>query len=540
MGIQQYLIGLIFLLLCLTNGSYAQIKKFNEIKFIKPFIYSLDEKATKIQPVDRKNKMTEFGQVVSFYENIDRLSLTKCGIISKSGQFILPKIFRNIDIWNINPELAFVHGTNYAIYNLKDKKWIDSYDNIQFNLSRNLAYFTVSKNNEDYVLNKDCKIVFHKPGYEIYEIVNNELIILKNKMTSLFGVYDLKKNKFVIEDKFFFDKPYKFNAFIVKENRLYYLYTFNGEKVNNIKYIKYKHEHGTDIGIFQEVDGDIKILNSSGNEIEKGIQDSLLNTSFKYFQAKTIKSDEYSYDQEFRVNRKSYFIVMNLNGKYSIIDENNENIISFDYDFIDMRNGKFISNKNGEFELFEIIDGKILSLEKTKNARIITSDLNFLLAKNDLFETIKNESKVFLPYPIKAVKRVLWDKSFKETYLIQDAKGKWSVFYEDNRSKEEYDDVSIFNELQDNSMLPIRYINISKNGLWGLIDLKGNEVVKPIFEEIIRTDFDYLVVKNKNKYGIFNVKTKQYIFEPTYDFIMFISPYKYYAEKDGEQFYLTF
>ena len=71
MGIQQYLIGLIFLLLCLTNGSYAQIKKFNEIKFIKPFIYSLDEKATKIQPVDRKNKMTEFGQVVSFYENID-------------------------------------------------------------------------------------------------------------------------------------------------------------------------------------------------------------------------------------------------------------------------------------------------------------------------------------------------------------------------------------------------------------------------------------------------------------------------------------
>ncbi|MBK9744258.1 MAG: WG repeat-containing protein [Saprospiraceae bacterium] len=202
---------------------------------------------------------------------------------------------------------------------------------------------------------------------------------------------------------------------------------------------------------------------------------------------------------------------MNLNGKYSIIDENNENIISFDYDFIDMRNGKFISNKNGEFELFEITDGKILSLEKTKNARIITSDLNFLLAKNDLFETIKNESKVFLPYPIKAVKRVLWDKSFKETYLIQDAKGKWSVFYEDNRSKEEYDDVSIFNELQDNSMLPIRYINISKNGLWGLIDLKGNEVVKPIFEEIIRTDFDYLVVKNKNKYGIFNVKTKQYI-----------------------------
>ena len=129
---------------------------------------------------------------------------------------------------------------------------------------------------------------------------------------------------------------------------------------------------------------------------------------------------------------------MNLNGKYSNIDENKENIMSFDYDFIYMRNGKFISNKNGEFELFEIIDGKILSLEKTKNARIITSDLNFLLAKNDLFETIKNESKVFLPYPIKAVKRVLWDKSLKETYLIQDAKGKWSVFYEDNRSKEEY------------------------------------------------------------------------------------------------------
>lgn len=540
MSFQHFLRGFILLILCQANESSAQLRIYNGIKFIEPIIYSLEEKAIQIQPGDRKYKMSEFGQVVSFYEGIDPLSLSKYGIISKSGQFTLPKIFRYIDIWDGNSEIAFVHGSNHAIYNLKTKKWIDSYDNISYSYL-NLDFFIVTKQNEDYLLNKECKKVFHKPGYFISEILNNDLILVKNKATLLYGVFDFKKNKFIIDDKFYsITKPYKFNAFITKDNRLYYLFRLNGERLNKDKYLKYMYAHDTDICIFQDINGGTKIINSAGNDIEKSIQDSLLNTSFKYFQAKTIKSDKYPYAQEFRVNRKSYFIVMNFDGKYSIIDENNVNILPFDNDFIEMRNGKFISNKNNDFELFEIVDGKILSILKTKNARIFDSSFNFLIAKNNLFYTIKDESKVFVPYPIKAGKRVMWEKNFKTTYFVQDTMGKWSSYFENVRGVDNYDAVTTFNEAQDYSMNPIRYINICKNGSWGLCDLKGNEVVKPMFEEIIRTDFGYLVVKNKYKYGIYNVNTKQYIFEPIYDFIMLISPNKYYAEKDGAQFYLTF
>lgn len=540
MRFQHFLRGFIFLLLCQANESSAQIKNYHRLKFIEPIIYSLEEKATQIQPGDRKYKNSEFGQVVTSYEDIDGKSIYKSGVISKTGKFILPKIFISIVIWKSNPDLAFVHSSNHAIYNLKTKKWIDSYDNISYSYL-DLDFFIVTKQNEDYLLNKECKRVFHKPGYYISEILNNDLILVKNKMTLLYGIYDFKKNKFIIDDKFYnIDKPYKFNAFIAKDNHLYYLFRLDGERLNKDKYLKYMYAHDTDICIFQDIKGGTKIINSAGKEIEKTIQDSLLATAFKYFESTPKRTGEFLYRQEFRVNRKSYFIVMNLDGKYSIIDENNKNIMAFDYDFIEMRNGKFISNKNNDFELFELIDGKTLRILKTKNARIFDSSFNFLIAKNNLFHTIKDESKVFVPYPIKEGKRIMWEKNFKETYFVQDTMGKWSSYFENVRGVDKYDVVTTFNEAQDYSMIPIRYINICKNGLWGLCDLRGNEVVKPIFEEIIRTDFDYLVVKNKNKHGIYNVNTKQYIFEPTYDFIMFISPYKYYALKDGEQFYLTF
>lgn len=529
-----------FLILLFNHDSFCQKKDFNGIHVIRPIKCFIENEAKTLKPVDRKYGPAEFGEVFYSYEDVDGKSESKCGITSKSGEFLLPKIFSSINIWHSNPELAFVKGTNYAIFNLKNKKWILSCDNI-FDSAHDSNYFVIEKCQEAYLLNKDCKIVFHKSNYTISDIICSESIIVRNKLTGLYGVYDVKKNTFLIKDNFkHIKKPYKFNALIaIDKNRFEYLYNINGERINEEKYLQHSHSHGTDICIFQTIKGENKIMNSEGKEVAKKLEDSLLTTAFKYFTRIEIFKDELIFKKKINVNHKTYFIVTDFNGKYALLNENKENLLPYEYDFIEQTGEKIISSKNDDSKLFEINDDNIHIIKNVKKARIFNSVFGYLISYDNWFETIKNESRKFLPYPIKAAKRV-WDRSAIETFFFQDTMGKWSVYYDDDRSKEKYDNITTVNEVQDNSMLPIRYINICKNGLWGLCDLKGNEVVKPMFDEIIRTDSDYLVVKIKNKYGIFNVDTKRYIFDPTYDFIMFLSPYKYYAEKNEEQFYLQF
>ncbi len=133
MSFQHFLRGFIFLLLWQANESYAQKENYNGIKFIKPSKCSIEAKATQIQPGDFRHEMTKFGQVICSDDYIDGKSVRKCGIISKSGEFILPKIFKSISILKGESNIAFVElNASHAIYDLNIRKIIDTYDRIIF------------------------------------------------------------------------------------------------------------------------------------------------------------------------------------------------------------------------------------------------------------------------------------------------------------------------------------------------------------------------------------------------------------------------
>ncbi len=538
---QNFSRGFTLFLLCLANLTSAQKENYNGIKFIKPSKCSIEAKATQIEPSDFKHEMTEFGQVIFSDNYIDDKSVRKCGFISKTGGFILPKIFNSINIWDKTPNLAFVKlNPTYSIYDIQRQKWLRSFDQISIP-AQDLNYFIVSKNEDYFLLDKECNEVLHKSGYELTTLVTNDLIIVKNKMTKLYGVFSLEKKKFIIDDKFtLINKPDKFDAFIVSNHKLKLLYDFIGNQMTKEKYLEYSHLHNTDICALQTLNNEIIILNSNGKVIDSKLQDSLFKTAFKSFKGQNIEGKKYYSEKRFSTEgKKQFYIAMNSNGKYGILNSHKKDIVPFEYDYIEARSNIVILNKDEQFELLDITKDTIQSNRKLNNERIFESVCGLFMTNGELYEPIGR--KLMLPDPIKYMKRILHDNSLKESYIVQDKTGKWSMYSPNNKiTTVKYDKITSYSEAQANDFQPLMYVNYCANGLWGLCDLKGNEIIKPMFEEIIRTDFDYLVVKSKNKHGIYNVKTKQYIFEPTYDFIMFVSPYKYYAEKDGEQLYLTF
>lgn len=542
MHIQYFLRGFIFLLLCLSNDSSAQTDNYNGIKFIKPSKCSLEAKDTQILPGDFRHEMTEFGQVICSDDYIDGKSVRKCGIISKSGEFILPKIFKSISIWIGESNIAFVElNGSHAIYDLNKRKMIDTYDRIIFP-DYVSTYFIAMKSEEYCLLDKNCNKVLNLPDFEMYSIVKNDLIIVKNKMTKLFGVYNPRLKKFIIEDKFTrIELPFMFNGFIVTDQRKKYLYDLEGNRVLKELFLDFQHYHATNIFVIQTILDEHKVIFSTGIEVDKLLKDSLLNTVFKNFRGKNISGKTYLFQNNFfSPNNDEYYIAMNLEGMYGVINSSKEVVIPFKYDYIDIsRTNKIYGNFGKNCELFEINGKEIKSILKVKNARIFENICGFFISKDGLYESL--DPNLELSKPIKGIKRFLQGKFLNTIFVIQDKLDKWS-FHSSSKDFKlyKYDKISAYNEVTSNDFLPLNFVSVSLNGLWGLCDLRGNEVVKPMFEEIIRTDFDYLVVKNKDKYGIYNVNTKQYIYEPTYDFIMFVAPYKYYAEKDGEQFYLTF
>ncbi len=535
------------ILICFLDLS-AQKNDYSGFKFIRPFKCFIEGKAKQIDATAFKYEMTEFGQVICSSDYIENNLVKKCGIISSSGEFILPKIFNSISILDT---LAFVNlNSSHSVYNLKSKKWLKSFDRITFS-DYNSNYFIVSKNDEYFLLDKKCNEVFHKSGYELYTLINDDLIIVKNQMTQLYGVYNIKNKKLIIDDKFTSIKmPFMFNAFIVSDHRLNYIYNLYGQQVTKDKYIDYHHYHRTDICAFQTLKNEIKIIKSNGKEIDKKLQDSLLSTVFKYFKGKNIEGKKNLFENRFSTeSRKHFYIAMNSDGKYGIYNSHYNTVLPFEYDYIEYSGNKIYVNKGEQFELFEITKDTFQSIRSLKEGRIFSNVCGTFISSNGLFDAIGN--KLSIPYPIKNIKRILYDKSLKETYVIQDRTGKWSFYLQNQQSNFiKYDKITSYNEVQANNFQPLLYLNVCKNDIWGLCDLKGNEIVNPMFDDIIRTDDVYLIVKKGKKYGIYtvqsntlsseDVKSKSYIFPPEYDFIMFVSPYKYYAEKDGEQFYLTF
>jgi hypothetical protein len=288
--------------------------------------------------------------------------------------------------------------------------------------------------------------------------------------------------------------------------------------------------------------------------VHKLLKDSLLNTVFKNFRGKNISGKTYLFENKFfTANKDEYYVAMNLEGMYGVINSSKEVVIPFKYDYIDIsRTNKLYGNFGINCELFEINEKEIKSILKVKNARIFENICGFFISKEGLYESL--DPKLELSNPIKGIKRFLQGKLLNTILVIQDKLDKWSFHSRGNDVKlYKYDKISAYNEVTSNDFQPLKFVSVNLNGLWGLCDLKGIEVVSPMFDDIIRTDYVYILVKKDDKFGVYttfssnalgsdidSIKSKSYIFSPTYDFIMFVSPYKYYAEKDGEQFYLTF
>ena len=172
-------------------------------------------------------------------------------------------------------------------------------------------------------------------------------------------------------------------------------------------------------------------------------------------------------------------------------------------------------------------NGKNYEIEEVKQYNY------FVLKQNDLYGVIDKKGNTII------------DPEYSEIKIPNPEKGIFVCYQEDttkvlNERKEEI-------LIQYNNIEPIRLKNIASNlmyeksilkygkdGKYGLIDFKGNEITKPIYDEIDSLPYKEgeLLVKQEGKYGVINIKGNK-IVEIEYDKI---AVDEYYTDENRYQY----
>lgn len=198
-------------------------------------------------------------------------------------------------------------------------------------------------------------------------------------------------------------------------------------------------------------------------------------------------------------------------GKEGLIDSNGNIIIPFEYSSIYLNRNIYTVQKNGKYFLFDYYGNKLL---KKSYDEITIDDINFKVKENGFYGMLNASGEVLLAIEydnINYFQKEGWFLVVKNGISnIIDSKGK-NVF------GNKYSSVSKLDYY-------FKFILVEKNGKFGLIDKSGNEIVPIVFEGFDKNYNDnFFIVKQKAKWGLYNLIFKKFLIEPTYDKIKMLS-----------------
>lgn len=260
---------------------------------------------------------------------------------------------------------------------------------------------------------------------------------------------------------------------------------------------------------------------------------------------------------------RGYGIVSKKTGDkelYGVINTKGEIVVDFKYDhisgFYNSSFFKIVDKSIGKSGLIDSVGNLIIPIEYTKiesvDDGLVEVEKGF--GKNGLVN-FKNEVIVpfeykFIGYKSNGLRLVNKQKGYKDNYGFIDSLGKISItcqypfatnfkdgialvkkankigfinnkgetvidfIYDDYQNivdvSKDQTDISGYSKSNYRFIMEEGFIVLSKNGKWGYIDTKGNEIIPFEFESIAlpNSNGDVLVVKDGKK-GEFNIKTKQ-------------------------------
>lgn len=468
---------------------------------IKEYNQDTKEYATVVYNGKKEEILSNYNnvQAVAIFTNInstpyERSVLTykengKYGLIDLQGKEITKPIYDEISSINYKEGTFLVkQNEQEGIINMKGKTIIkceyesvtsDNYYNEDQNNEK--AGFIVSKKTDDgyrygYINYRGSKIV--KPIFtqlervtEISDDKNIYFIAFKDGQAGL-----LKNNKEIVNYEY---EDIQYNVlsdvFIIQRNGKYGATTREGK---TILYPEYSSVYTGGIYINAVKDNVIEIFDLQGNKIETDINSKI------------------------KTENSNYYITIDKNNIYKVVDANENVIINNDYNYMEYLPGDYFivarDSKNGVVDINgkSVIELKYDSISRINETNILQAETNksielynlnmkkITTMSNATIKEVKDDKEYILLFSENDFKYLDKDGNilkaqelFKENNLFaKNVNGKWGFVDKNGNLKvqNKYEVVTDFNKYG--------FAGIKKDGKWGVIDQEGHIVKEPIYE----------------------------------------------------------
>lgn len=468
---------------------------------IKEYNQDTKEYATVVYNGKKEEILSNYNnvQAVAIFTNInstpyERSVLTykengKYGLIDLQGKEITKPIYDEISSINYKEGTFLVkQNEQEGIINMKGKTIIkceyesvtsDNYYNEDQNNEK--AGFIVSKKTDDgyrygYINYRGSKIV--KPIFtqlervtEISDDKNIYFIAFKDGQAGL-----LKNNKEIVNYEY---EDIQYNVlsdvFIIQRNGKYGATTREGK---TILYPEYSSVYTGGIYINAVKDNVIEVFDLQGNKIETDINSKI------------------------KTENSNYYITIDKNNIYKVVDTNENVIINNDYNYMEYLPGDYFivarDSKNGVVDINgkSVIELKYDSISRINETNILQAETNksielynlnmkkITTMSNATIKEVKDDKEYILLFSENDFKYLDKDGNilkaqelFKENNLFaKNVNGKWGFVDKNGNLKvqNKYEVVTDFNKYG--------FAGIKKDGKWGVIDQEGHIVQEPIYE----------------------------------------------------------
>ena len=438
----------------------------------------------KVMPIQLRESSSEvpYEKSVLIYKENNKL-----GIISYTGKIIAKAEYDSIESL-LYKEGSLVVGVDgkYGIINIEGKEVIKpEYDSItadgyfEEETQYQKAGFVVGKRKEEgyrygYITNNG-KTLLETQYNEINRIIqiDGDDIYLFASKNGQVGVYN--NNNLIIKHYYEeIDYNKQNELFIVKKNNKQGVINIKGEEVLKLEYD------------YIMISGNV--INAEKDEIlyVYDIQGKKLNIN-----GTTV----------FATDNKEYYITINEQNKYGIIDKDYQLVLENDYPYIDYAfDNYFIITKGGQVGFIDVNKGETMNVEydiiqKIKNTQVLqainntTKTSEFYNSKLEKTLTVANANVIVEDNYIKVINENERHYLDKNGNLIENK-----------------------NVLGSTSLLPRQ-----ENGKWGFEDKQGNIKVETIYDMVTEFDsYGFAGIKKDNKWGVINSEGKV-IQEPKYE-----------------------
>ncbi len=508
-----------------TNFDMIQIPNPSKDIFVCMSNYNAETGSyeTKIYNKNREELFTNYEKVeaISRQESLDNIPYEKSvlkykengkyGLINLSGKKITKPIYDDIQALEYKEGMLTVkQNDKFGIININGDEIIKvKYDGIQadqYSLNENhnkKAGFIVSiKTNDGYkfgYINYKGKTLLETEYNEIARInyINDDesvyLVAFKNGQAGLF------KNKSKVLENEYEDIQFDNinNLLILQRNGKQGVSDLDGKKIIQLEY---DNIIITGNSINAQKGDEVTVFNSEGEKLKNSNFISVLET-----------------------DNKDYFITIDKNENYGVIDKDDNVIIDNKYTFIDYLFDNYFVAQNEQ--KIGIVDDK--------GKEVIKFDYDVLqkIEGTDLIQGIKNENIDLID---KNMKKILTMKNaqidIKENYI--------KIYNSEDRKYLQYDgkEVSNINVIKEAKLFAKK-----SNNKWGFVDKNGNIKIQYTYDMVTElNEYGYAGIKLNGKWGVINSEGK-IIQEQIYDLQelepQFIGKYYKVDLGYGENFY---